>query len=155
MLESRLQQLEDDLALRKLIAAYTRTGDAFEWQAWSELFTPDAVFTVPGAFGILRGRQEIHDIPKSKIDGVFHTTQHCIVNLDFDVQGDTAKGTGSLIYTAVADPAKPNEYYMAGGRYQWSFARTQAGWRIAKAHLDFLWNNGSGAESVFVEDPKG
>jgi len=144
--------IEDDYELRKLIARYTKRGDAFDWKGWADLFTEDAIFTVPGAFGTLRGRREIHDIPKSKIHGVFATTQHYIVNLDFDVQGDTAQGTGSLFYVAVANAAKPNDYYMAGGRYQWSFVRTKAGWLISKAHLDFLWNNGSDAESVFVED---
>jgi ketosteroid isomerase-like protein len=152
MLESRLQLLEDELALRKLISAYTKRGDAFDWKGWSELFTENAVFTVPGAFGTLRGRKEIHDIPKARIDGVFAATQHYIVNLDFDIKGDSAEGTGSLIYAAVADNNKPSEYYMSGGRYKWTFSRTKTGWLIAKAHLDFLWNNASGADSVFVAE---
>jgi SnoaL-like domain len=152
MSESRLQLLEDELALRKLINSYTKRGDGFDWKGWAELFTESAIFTVPGAFGTLRGRQEIHDISKSKLDGVFATTQHYIVNLDFDLNGDTAEGTGSLVYAAVPDNNKPSDFYMSGGRYKWSFTRTPAGWRIAKAHLDFLWNNSSGADSVFAAD---
>jgi SnoaL-like domain len=152
MLESRLQLLEDELALRRLINSYTKRGDVFDWKGWADLFTESATFTIPGAFGTLRGRQEIHDISKSKLDGVFATTQHFIVNLDFDVNGDTAEGTGTLIYAAVADNDKPSEYYMSGGRYKWTFTRTRAGWRIAKAHLDFLWNNSSGGESLFDAD---
>lgn len=150
MLESRLQLLEDELALRRLINAYTKRGDAFDWKGWADLFTENAVFTVPGAFGALRGRQEIHDIPKSRLDGVFAATQHYILNLDFDVNGDSAEGTGYLIYTAVTDKNKPSEFYMSGGHYKWTFTRTRAGWLIAKAHLDFLWNNSSGTDSVFV-----
>jgi uncharacterized protein (TIGR02246 family) len=149
-LESRLQSLEDERSLRRLIASYTQRGDALDWEGWAELFAEDAVFTIPGAFGTLTGRKEIHDVSKAALGTVYQTTQHYIINLDFDLDGDRATGRGDLIYSALPDRDRPTGYYLTGGRYTWTFARKAAGWRIQEATLNFLWNNGVGAESVFA-----
>jgi hypothetical protein len=115
------------------------------------LFTEDAVFTIPGAFGILTGRKEIHDVSKAALAALYQTTQHYIVNLDFEIDGDSATGSGDLIYCALPDAGQPTGYYLTGGRYRWTFARTPAGWRIATASLNFLWNNGAGNGSVLAK----
>lgn len=152
-LETRLQILEDERRLRQLVAAYTQRGDAFDWEGWAELFAEDAVFTIPGAFGTLTGRKEIHDVSKAALGPAYQITQHYIVNLDFMVDGsDMATGRGDLIYSALPDSEKPTHFYLTGGRYNWTFKRTATGWRIYRATLNFLWNNGVGAEAVFADE---
>lgn len=151
-LEARLQSLEDERALRRFIATYTQRGDALDWEGWAELFTEDAVFTIPGAFGTLTGRKEIHDVSKETLGPVYQVTQHYIINLDFEIDGDRATGRGDLIYSALPDRDKATSYYLTGGRYTWTFMRTSEGWRIWRATLNFLWNNGVGAEAVFAGD---
>jgi len=142
---------QDIASLHKLIDNYHWQADHFEWVAWAESFTEDCEFDLPGTFGVMRGRQQIHDICKGNMDHVYATMQHVMVNLDFDVTGtDTATGHGNLIFTAVPDATQPHQFYQAGGRYRWEFRRTPAGWRISRARLDFLWNNGGDQADVFA-----
>ncbi|MSR13934.1 MAG: nuclear transport factor 2 family protein [Gammaproteobacteria bacterium] len=153
-LESRLQRFEDERALEKLINTYHKRADAFDWGRWAETFTEDAVFEFAGGFGVMRGRQDIHDKCKGSMDHVYNVMQHIMVNLDFEVAGSRATGTGNLIFVGISDPQKPTEFYMSGGRYRWVFARTKDGWKIAEAFLEFIWTNGADAEAVFVPDDK-
>lgn len=151
-LELRIRLLEDESALRKLINTYHKRADAFEWEAWAACFTDDAVFVLAGTFGTLHGRQQILEVCKGQMDHIYQVHQHIMVNLDFDIDGgDSAGGTGNLIFTALADAGDQARYYQAGGRYQWKFRRTGQGWRIAEARLDFLWNNGADEDAVFAD----
>lgn len=149
-LESRLQRIEDDRALTKLINTYHKRADAFDWNGWAETFTEDAVFEFAGGFGRMCGRKDIHDKCKGAMDHVYNVMQHIMVNLDFEVTGDRATGTGNLIFVGIGDEHQPAAFYMAGGRYRWAFLRTQEGWKIADAFLEFIWNNGADEDAVFV-----
>lgn len=153
--EQRLQILEDKQALAEHMNLYCKTADRFDWAGWADTLTEDSVFEF-GDFGDMRGRdmrgrQTIHDTFKGYIDHVYAVMQHMMSNLDFEVDGDNATGTGNLIFTGIMDAAKPTEYYMSGGRYQWKYRRTDAGWRIAHTKLEFIWNNGGDKNAVFQE----
>jgi hypothetical protein len=152
---SKADHLEDQLELQKLINTYHWRADHHEWESWSHTFTEDAVYDLPNSFGLLKSRQEIHDVCKANMAQIYKIMQHIIVNLDFEITGpDSATGHGNLIFTALADPAQPTEFIQSGGRYNWEFKRTKAGWRIHRARLDFLWNNGGDKESVFDQSKK-
>jgi hypothetical protein len=126
-IEKRLNELEDQLALRKLINSYHWRADHFDWSAWADCFTEDAEFDFSGEFGVMCGRQAIHDICKDNMDHVYGEMQHVIVNLDFEVTGEnTAAGHGNLIFAA-------------------------QGWRISRARLDSLWTRGENAGDVFSD----
>lgn len=145
-----LDSLMDHLELEKLINTYHWRADQFDWQGWSECFTEDAVFDLPNYHGLLTGRKQIHDVCKNSMDLVCKVMQHVIVNLDFELTGkDMATGRGNLIFIGLPNPAKQTQNYQAGGRYSWEFRRMPDGWRICRARLDFLWNNGKDNESVF------
>jgi len=147
---ARLQRLEDELALRVLINNYHWQADRFDWRAWAECFTEDAEFDFAGEFGTMRGRQAIHDTCKANMDHVYEAMQHVMVNLEFELTGaDSATGHGNLIFTAVPERAKPEQNFQSGGRYEWTFARTANGWRIAKARLEFIWTRGDNIGEVF------
>lgn len=148
--EARLQRLEDDLALHALINNYHWQADAFNWAAWADCFTEDAEFDFSAEFGTMRGRQQIHDTCKGNMDHVYAVMQHVMVNLAFELTGaDTARGHGNLIFTALPDSARPEQNFQSGGRYNWEFARTPQGWRIAKAKLEFIWTRGDNVGAVF------
>lgn len=150
--EQRLAVLEDKQALAELINAYGKVADRFDWEGWAEgAFTEDSEFVFVGGFGVMRGRNEILEVCKGSMDPFYDVMQHILVNLDFEVDGDTATGTSNLIFTAIFDKDKPTDYYQAGGRYQWGFVRTEQGWRIAHTRLEFLWNNGADENSVFEQ----
>ena len=148
---SQLVELTDQLALRHLINDYHWHADHFDWDAWADCFTEDAVFDFAGEFGVMRGRDQIRDICKSNMDHVYDEMQHVMVNLDFTPTGpDTAEGHGNLVFTAVPDRSRPDENFQSGGRYEWGFVRTPDGWRIRKAHLEFIWTRGDNVGDVFA-----
>lgn len=149
--EQRIQILEDKQALAEHMNLYCKTADRFDWADWADTFTEDSVFEFIGGFGDMRGRQTIHDTCKGSMDHVYAVMQHLMSNLDFEVDGDNATGTGNLIFTGIMDAAKPTGYYMSGGRYQWKYRRTDAGWKIAHTKLEFIWNNGGDKDAVFQE----
>lgn len=149
--EQRLKLLEDKQALAEHMNLYCKTADRFDWAAWADTFTEDSLFEFVGGFGDMRGRQVIHDTCKGNMDHVYDVMQHMMSNLDFEVDGDNATGTGNLIFTGIMDAAMPTEYYMSGGRYQWTYRRTDAGWKIARTKLEFIWNNGGDKDAVFQE----
>lgn len=148
-LEQRIQRIEDELALNKLINTYHKRADAFDWAGWADTFVDDAVFEFDTGFGLMEGKQMIHDTCKAAMDHVYEDQQHIMINLDFDIDGDSATGTGNLIFAATTDASNPVDHYMAGGRYRWKFQRTAQGWRIKHTNLQWLWNNGADKDSVF------
>ena len=145
-----ISHLEDQLALQNLINNYHWRADQFDWEGWADCFTEDAEFAFTNGFGTMRGRQEIHDVCKGNMDHVYGAMQHVMVNLAFEITGEnTATGHGNLIFTALPDATKPDVNFQSGGRYEWEFLRTPAGWRINKARLDFIWTNGADSDAVF------
>ncbi len=153
-LNTRLERIEQLEALKKLIHTYHWNADHFDWVAWSECFTEDATFNLPGTFGLMRGRREIHDTCKGNMDSVYDSMQHVMVNLDFEFSGEeSATGHGNLVFTAVPDGTRPERCYRSGGRYTWSFAKTREGWKISDATLEFIWNTGDDADAVFSQMP--
>jgi len=151
-LESRIQRIEDESAIRKLMNIYGKRADAFDWDGWAQCFTDDSVFEFDGGFGTMHGRADILEKCRGSMDHVYDDFIHYIVNVDIDVDGDSATGTGNIIFVSLTDESKPTEYYMSGGRYKWRFARTAAGWRIAHTLLRFIWNNGADADAVFAPE---
>ena len=138
-LENRLRRIEDEMALQRLINVYHKTADAFDWKGWSECFAEDAVFV--NQFGVHRGRQEIYDRCRKRFGTVFRVFQHVIVNACFDIAGDTASGTGNLLFVGLREGNRKNHYFLAGGRYEWAFVRTPEAWIIKTGTLTFLWDN--------------
>ncbi len=151
-LARRIALIEDDMALQRLIHSYLSLADGRHWKAWSETFTEDANFDLPNSFGLMRGRQEIYDVCVGKMDGTWKDTQHNIVNTNFCIDGDTATGTGHIIFAAIPAGGEPADVYLMGGRYRWKFSRTAEGWRISDAWEEFFWNNGAAPKVVFEKD---
>lgn len=151
-LETRIARIEDLRAITTLMNTYCARADAFDWVGWALTFTDDSVFEFPGAFGTMRGRDEIRETCKGLMDPVYDVMQHLMSNFEFELTGpDSAIGHGNLVFTGIADPAKQNQYFMSGGRYDWKFERTADGWRIAHTRLDFIWNNGADEDQVFAD----
>jgi ketosteroid isomerase-like protein len=149
-LEERIARQETLEALNRLINSYHQTADRFDWDAWADHFTDDATFYFEHGFGEMTGRDGIKEICKSSMDPFYDLMQHIMINLDFEITGpDSAKGRGNLVFTAIFDKEKRDNYYQAGGIYRWEFARTPRGWLITKAYLDFVWNNGNDSDGVF------
>lgn len=143
-IEDRIKHIEDQNELKRLMNTYHWRADHDEWESWSELFTEDATYNFRNSWGFLNGRAEIRDVCREKMRDAWGATQHLLVNLEFTITGEnSAIGHGNLFFAGCPDAAKPDENYITGGRYNWEFKRTPAGWRIYRGQLDFLWNTGN------------
>jgi hypothetical protein len=150
-LEHRIRLIEDELAIKRLIDRYGRRADDFDWLGWSETLTEDSVFDFEGGFGLMRGRQQILEVCRDSMDPIYDDFIPYMLNILVDVDGsDIATGTGNIIFLALTDKDKPEQFLATGGRYRWEFRRTSIGWQIARTHLQFIWNNGADNDQVFT-----
>jgi SnoaL-like domain len=149
-LEARLQELEDKQALGALLARYTRAVDSFDWETWGRCWAQDAVADW-GELGQLQGREAIVSASRAAETVYEHRggMQHLLANLDFEVDGDTAEGTGNLLFAATLSVAKSPPDYALGGKYRWTFARGDEGWQIKYAALEPSWTAGEDAAGTF------
>lgn len=141
-IEARLCWLEDNEALRKLIARYQQSVDALDWPNWAATFAEDGTCEFVGLLGPLHGRQAILEASRAQFSD-FKVQQHAITNLDFDIDGDSAAGKGDLLFAALPDPEQPATAFFARARYNWKFTRTEEGWRIADVKAEFVWMSGT------------
>jgi ketosteroid isomerase-like protein len=139
--ESRLKAVEDEITLSRLVNSYFALADRSDWEHWSALFADDGIFVTPMSGEELTGPQAILEGVANGIGRAFAATQHYITNLEISIAGDAATASGELIFAALTENARPNQYLMMGGRYRWSFVRDNERWIINHAGNVLLWNN--------------
>jgi len=126
---------EDREQIRELYARYAITIDNSRFDEWVNCFTADGTFESP-LLGKFTGVENLHRFTRQ-----YHESwagggvRHMMVNVSFDVQGDTATGTCNLIYFKVHDGK--SEYLLTGG-YHDTLRKEQGEWRYThrKVYLD-------------------
>ncbi|MEA2624502.1 MAG: hypothetical protein QOD06_547 [Candidatus Binatota bacterium] len=119
--------LEEKDAIRELFARYCLLVDGARFEEWSELFSEDAVFEVPGV-ARLQGRtkilQFIRRIPLDErgLPGF----KHCVLNEVIEVDGDQARAESSLVLLRNATPV----HIEIAGRYHDELVREDGRWRF-------------------------
>jgi ketosteroid isomerase-like protein len=140
---ARVQELEDKQRLVSLLNRYVQTVDAFDWHAWGSCWTDDAVADF-GKHATLHGRDAIVAASRDARGGYAARggIQHVLVNLEFELDGDSAEGSGNLLFVGSMDSAAEPPDRAIGGRYRWVFRRGPDGWQIARAELHRAWSAG-------------
>jgi uncharacterized protein (TIGR02246 family) len=141
----RLEDAADRVELRALVDRYAVAADTRDRDGFVGAFTGDGVLAV--AAGVeLRGRQIA--TPLDYLDAHYERTMHFVGNHDVTVHGDTAHGIvyciahhlsrrdGELVDTAMA------------ARYEDTYVRTEAGWRIARRAVTIDWEEDRAALPV-------
>jgi ketosteroid isomerase-like protein len=138
---TRLRQLEDKDALASLLNRYAHAVDAFDWEAWGVCWAPDAVADF-GRSGPVEGRDAIVGRSRAAQD-VYRDRggmQHLLANLELTVNGDTAEGSGNLLFSSSPDSAGAPPDSAVCGKYRWEFVRAAEGWQIKRAWLRRVWS---------------
>jgi ketosteroid isomerase-like protein len=119
--------LTDEEVIRQLLARFIQLRDDKQFEAWSELFSDDAVFT----YGTVRleGRPAIREhvaLLLGRDEG-----KHLCVNSVIDVDGDRAFVSSDF---AKLDPARGGAGFIIGtaGRYVDQLVRVDGSWYIAR-----------------------
>jgi 3-phenylpropionate/cinnamic acid dioxygenase small subunit len=128
-IEARLQRLEDEAAIGKLLLEYGRTLDARDFAAYAALFAADGEWK--GAMGTFKGPRQIQsemerifagatDIPKGQ-------NFHAMSNFRISVAGDRATATSNFVFYTM-DGNKP--VASVAGRYEDVLVRVGGAWKF-------------------------
>ncbi len=132
-LESRIQQLEDIEAIRKLKHHYCALCDNdYEADALAALFTESAVWD-GGSLGYASGREAIRKFFQTSPE-VVKLAIHHVTNPIIEVKGDTATGKWYLWQPMVLNEGDTAMWLAS--RYSDEYVRIDGKWMFANVHLD-------------------
>jgi uncharacterized protein (TIGR02246 family) len=131
-LEQRVQRMEDESAIRKILIEYGAFLDAKDYHAYAALFAKNGVWQ--GGFGTFTGPAAIEamlvknlGVPEPGF--VNKANFHLLTNPIIAIDGDRAHVTSKyLFWTAVEGKPTP----LLAGRYVDDFVRENGEWKIAK-----------------------
>lgn len=132
-LEARVQALEDERAIQRVITDYSAHLDARDYDGYANLFIEDGVW----ANGTTRreGRAEI----RAMLAGLFGepdpdfvnlSSFHQISNFEIDVDGDTAQAKSRFVFVMRGDGGAPTAEL--SGQYHDRLVRVGEEWKIAE-----------------------
>jgi hypothetical protein len=145
-LAERVQQLEDEKAIREVLVQYGEFLDARDYAAYSRLFAREGVWT--GGFGSATGPAAIEAMLVENIGapepGFVNTNSfHLITTAVVDVEGDSATVRSRYLFFIASDEGRPNP--VLAGRYEDEFVREDGVWKIRRriTHGVIPWRDGN------------
>lgn len=132
-LEQRLQRVEDELAIRRVIVEYAVRLDARDLDAYLDLFADDGVWQVGNT--VRRGRAEIREM----LTGIYGDPEvepygyqgfRIVSNIQVDVQGDRA--TARSRHLSLTRSERGNPTPILSGLYEDEFIREGGEWKIQR-----------------------
>jgi uncharacterized protein (TIGR02246 family) len=128
-LARRVQALEDELAIHRLIVRYGLGVDTGDAERAAGVFTEDAVYDVDGPL-LMNGRQGVRDMVRGpRHQAMLPNCAHQIGPAVVELAGDRAVATGySRVY--VRRPAGIEIYRVSFNR--WELERRDGEWLIAR-----------------------
>ena len=132
-LEKRVQQLQDQQAIREVLIRYGEYLDARDYAGYASLFASDGVWT--GGFGSATGPAAIQamlekNIGKPEPGFVNKTSFHLMTTEVVAVTGDTATARSRYTFFTASADNKPAPALT--GRYVDEFVRENGAWKIKK-----------------------
>lgn len=132
-LEERRQQVEDQLAIQRVITDYSAYLDARDYDGYVGLFTEDGVWQNGST------RREGHGEIREMLSGLFGEVEpgfvnlssfHFISNFEVDVDGDTASAKSRFIFFMRGEGGAPTPEL--SGQYHDELVRVDGSWKIAQ-----------------------
>jgi ketosteroid isomerase-like protein len=132
-LEQRVQRMEDESTIRKMLIDYGAYLDGKDYAAYAGLFAQTGVWN--GGFGSFTGPAAIakmleDNLGKAQPGYVNKQSFHMLTNPRIEIDGDRAHVTSRYLFWSRSADMKPTP--MLAGRYVDEFVREQGQWRIAK-----------------------
>ncbi|HSQ95626.1 MAG TPA: nuclear transport factor 2 family protein [Croceibacterium sp.] len=131
-LEQRVQRMEDESAIRKILIEYGADLDAKDYHAYAALFAHGGVWQ--GGFGTFTGPAAIEKMLIDNLGApepgfVNKANFHMLTNPIIEIDGDRAHVTSKYLFWTATD-GKPTP--LLAGRYVDDFVRENGQWKIAK-----------------------
>lgn len=148
--EERLQRVEDELAIQRILFDYSVYLDGRDWDGFVSLFAPDGVWS--NVEGIYQGREAIMAMlrgPNGGSDAPSQTVNyyHANSNWRIEVEGDTATCISRYLFVLRRD-LRPTS--ALAGQYRDEFVRTGEGWKIKHRIAEELIPTHAEWEDIFL-----
>src|SRR5690606_21111928 len=132
-LAQRLQRVEDELAIRRILVDYSATQDARDYAAYAALFARDGEWV--NGRTVHKGREAIHqmlvDLYGPTPDGYQNNdSYHITSNAQIDVQGDRATARSRHLLVLRGPDGAPTP--ALAGRYEDELVREDGEWKILR-----------------------
>ncbi len=128
-LAARLQAVEDELAITRLLTSYGFAVDGDDADACAALYAPDALVTIDDAVR-LEGRDEIRTIVTSDAhQAILPGCAHVMGPFAVEVSGNTATATG---YATVYVAGDEGRLVWRQSLSRWTLQRRREGWRVQR-----------------------
>ena len=117
---------EDYIGIQDLVARYpfALDGDTDQGASYANLFTPDAVFSLPRT----EGRDNLAKLALAQPHGPLYA-RHFIANHVIDAAPGGATGKEYLVVADIDAPGKPGKVFLVG-HYDDTYVKTADGWRF-------------------------
>ena len=132
-----LQEISDRMLINDLLMDYAEAVDSKNFDAWDDIFTPDAFIDYTSLGGIKGSMPEVKAWIK-KAMAQFPMFQHMLGNSRIYLDGDTARAR-TICYNPMQLPDGKGGYQTStfGFWYNDQMIRTPAGWRISQRVEEF------------------
>jgi uncharacterized protein (TIGR02246 family) len=132
-IEQRLQRVEDELAIQRILVDYSATQDARDYAGYAALFAREGEW-VNGST-VHKGREAIHkmlvDLYGAVPPGYVNSeSYHISSNARIDVHGDRATATSRHLLVMRGPDGEPTP--MLAGLYEDEFIREDGQWKILR-----------------------
>jgi uncharacterized protein (TIGR02246 family) len=147
-LQQRVQRLEDQEQIRRVLVEYGEYLDARDYAGYAALFARDGVWT--GGFGSFTGPEAIQAMLEENLgqpeeDFINKSSFHLMTTMVVDVAGDTATARSRYLFYTATPESRPNA--AIAGRYVDEFVREDGHWKIQRrtTHGVIPWRDGNAA----------
>ena len=132
-IEARLQRVEDQLAIQRVLIEYGRFLDAKEYASYAALFARDGEWI--GGFGRFTGPAAIQAMLEDKLGKaapgyINRSSYHLMSSPLITVTGDTATAESRYLFFTASPDNKPIP--TLAGRYVDQFVRQAGAWKIQR-----------------------
>jgi uncharacterized protein (TIGR02246 family) len=132
-LEQRLQRVEDELAIRRIIVEYAVRLDARDLDGYLDLFASEGVWQVGDT--VRRGREEIREMlvgiyGNPDVEPYGYEGFRTVSNVQIDVDGDRA--TARSRHLTLVRGERGNPAPILSGLYEDEFIRENGEWKILR-----------------------
>ena len=129
-----LQEISDRLEIQDLMVAYSHAVDTRDWEAFDDVFTPDAIIDYTEMGGSRGTLTETKDFLRTVMPH-FSSFQHMVATSKVTINGDSAEGRTICHNPMVMDTGNGEPLvFFCGLWYRDHFVRTPAGWRIKERY---------------------
>jgi 3-phenylpropionate/cinnamic acid dioxygenase small subunit len=132
-LAARVQALEDEKEIRRVLVHYGEYLDARDYRAYSQLFARDGVWT--GGFGSFTGPAAIEAMLGENMGArepgfINRDNFHLMTTMVVDVTGETAEARSRYLFFTRTPEDRPS--IALAGRYEDTLVREDGAWKIQR-----------------------